>query len=104
MRATRLHGGRDQYCTGRTASSSRLKRRELSRPAANFYSIRAFTLSTKSAVDYDECSNCKYRKSRREVALPIALFVVGGLAIERIMPLREKASAAISSHRCRLPQ
>jgi hypothetical protein len=61
MRATRLRGGRDQYCTGRTASSSRHKRRKQSRPAASFYSIRAFTLSTKSAVNYDECRNCEHR-------------------------------------------
>jgi hypothetical protein len=81
MRATRLHGGRDQYCTGKTASSSRLERRKQSRPAANFYSIRAFTSSTKSAVDYDECRNCEHRKSKREIALPIALFVVGGPAM-----------------------
>ncbi len=60
LRATRLHGGCDQYCTGRTASSSRPKRRKVSHPAANFYSIRAFTLSIKSAVDYEECSNCKH--------------------------------------------
>ena len=83
MRATRLHVGRDQYCTGRTASSSRHKRRKQSRPAASFYSIRAFTLSTKSAVDYGECRNWEHRKSKREIALPIALFVVGGPAIER---------------------
>src|SRR3979411_218712 len=50
MRATRSHDGRDQRCTGRTASSSRPKRRKLSRLAANFYSIRAFNLSNKSAA------------------------------------------------------
>src|SRR4029077_17219085 len=59
MRATRLHGGRDQNCIGRKASSSRPERRKPSRPDSNFYSIRAFTLSTKSAVDYDECRNCE---------------------------------------------
>jgi len=34
----------------------------------NFYSIRAFTLSTKSAFDYGECTNCEDRKSRPEIA------------------------------------
>ena len=66
-------------------------RRKLSRPAVNFYSIKAFTLSTKSAVDYGEYRNCEDRKSRHENALPIAPFVVGGLAIGRIVPPREKA-------------
>ena len=59
MRATRLHGGRDQYCIGRKASSSRPERRKPSRPDSNFYSTRAFSVSTKSAVDYDECRNCE---------------------------------------------
>jgi ATP-dependent DNA ligase len=63
-----------------------LKSSKLSRQDSNFYSIRAFTLSTKSAVAYDNYRNCEDRKSKRK----IALFVVGGLAIEHIVPPRER--------------
>src|SRR5258706_16394697 len=64
MRATRPHGGRDQYGIGRKANSSRPESNRLSHPDSNFYSIRAFTLSIKSSLDYGECRNCENRKSR----------------------------------------
>jgi len=65
MRATRPHGGRDQYGIGRKANSSRPESNRLSHPDSNFYSIRAFTLSIKSSLDYGECRNCENRKSRQ---------------------------------------
>jgi hypothetical protein len=37
MRATRPHGGRDQYCIGKTASSSRPKNSKLSRPDSKLF-------------------------------------------------------------------
>jgi hypothetical protein len=37
MRATRPHGGRDQYCIGKKASSSRPKNSKLSRPDSKLF-------------------------------------------------------------------
>jgi hypothetical protein len=81
MRATRPHGGRDQYCTGRTASSSRPKRRKLSRPDANFYSIRAFILSTNLLSIMTNVAIANTESLGVRSPSPIALFVVGELAL-----------------------
>jgi hypothetical protein len=68
MRATRRHGGRVRYSTGRRASSSRPERRRLTRRISSFYPKRAFKLSNKSAINYCYCEKLQDRNSGPEIA------------------------------------
>src|SRR5260221_14376535 len=111
MRATRLHGGHDQYCIGRKANSSRPERRKLSRLDSNFYSIRAFALSTKSAVDYDECRNCEAGELMLSARSTVLEPVTQGLEIpcsfrlsyERFSPVFSPVGYCNTLRPCRKP-
>jgi hypothetical protein len=67
-------------------SSSRPESSKLSRSDSNFYSIRAFNLSIKSAADYCQCRNCKDGNSGPELAGAHRAFGFEELAIEHIVP------------------